>query len=159
MKSKIIVMVSLLTLLSVPAVSTAELKPEDAIKYRQSGMMFMRWNMGKIKKQVVKRPETYNKENVIAAAKVIAATANSGLGALFASNTHKGEGWHKTRIKPEYFEQPDEVKKRAMKFNKEANKLVQVANTGEIDLIKEQFEATFKACKGCHKKFRKKKKK
>ena len=156
MKSKIVVIASLFTLLSVPVVSTAEMKAEDAIKFRQSGMMFMRWNMGKIKQQVVKQPETYNKEQVLAAAQAIAGVANSGMGALFGSDTKEGKGWHETRIKPEFFDQPDEVKKRSRKFNEEANKMVDVANSGDVAMIKDQFDNLFEACKGCHKKFRKK---
>lgn len=156
MKSKIIVCASLISLLTVPVVSTAEMKTEDAIKFRQSGMMFMRWNMGKIKQQVVKKPETYNKQNVINAAAVIAATANSGLGALFPIGSDEGKGWKKTRVKQEFFTQPDEVKKRAQEFNREANELLRVANTGNVANIKAQFDATLKACKGCHKKFREK---
>ena len=156
MKSKIVVIASLFTLLSAPVVSTAEMKAEDAIKFRQSGMMFMRWNMGKIKQQVVTNPQAYNKEQVIAAANVILATANSGLGSLFPSNTKEGKGWHETRVKAEFFDEPDEVKKRSKKFNQEANKMVEVANTGDVNLIKEQFDNLFEACKGCHKKFRKK---
>jgi len=148
------IIICTITIFSTP--SYAELKPEDEIKYRQSAMMFMRWNMGKIKKQVVKNPETYNKEQIISSANVIASVANSGLGKLFSEKTKKGKGWKETRIKSEFFEQPDEVKKRANIFKDEANKLAKVANTGNIDKIKNQFDKTFKACKGCHKKFRKK---
>jgi len=159
MKNKILLSLCFIIGTSFPIISVADLKAEDAIKFRQSAMMFMRWNMGKIKKQVVKDPETYNKQQVIDAANVISAIANSGLGALFPANTEKGKGWKKTRVKPEFFEQPEEVKKRATKFNKEANKLVAIASSGNIDHIAKQFDVTLKACKACHKNFRKKNKK
>lgn len=159
MKNKILLSLCFIIGTSYPVITVADMKAEDAIKFRQSAMMFMRWNMGKIKKQVVKKPETYNKQQVIDAANVISAIANSGLGALFPSNTEKGKGWKETKIKPDFFEQPEEVKKRATKFNKEANKLAEIANSGNVSHIAEQFDATLKACKGCHKKFRKKNKK
>lgn len=158
MKVKAVIVFSLFTLVSTPVATFADLKPEDAITYRQSAMMFMRWNMGKIKKQVAENPETYNKQQVIAAANVIAAIANSGLGVLFAENTNTGKGWHDTKVKPEYFKEPEEVEKHAKKFIVEANALVEVANRGETSAIKDQFETLFKACKSCHKKYREKEK-
>jgi len=132
----------------------AEIKPEDAIKFRQSGYTFMRWNMGEIKKQVVSKPETYNKEQVIAAANVIAAISNSGLWSLFSEKTATGKGWKETRVKAEFFEQPDEVKKRAKVFKNEANELARVAGIGDVNMIKDQFDTLLKVCKACHKKFR-----
>lgn len=86
----------------------------------------------------------------------IAAISNSGLGAPFTLKTETGKGWKKTRIKPDYFKKPKEVKKRVRKFIEEANKLALVTKKGEIKAIGEQFEALFKACKACHKKFREK---
>jgi len=149
-------MVAIITIAASATEAIAEIKPEDEIKFRQSGMMFMRWNMGKIKQQVGANPQRYNKEEVIAAANVIAAIANSGMGALFSSNTRTGKGWKDTRLKAEYFSQPEEVKKQASAFSQEANELVKVANSADQTLIKNQFDKLFKACKSCHKKFRRK---
>ena len=70
--------------LSFAAAAQAQVKPEDQIKFRQSGYTFMGWNMGKIKGQVIDNPANYNKEQVIAAANAIAGIANSGMGALYA---------------------------------------------------------------------------
>jgi hypothetical protein len=66
------------------------LKPEEMIKFRKAGYSFMAWNMGKIKANL---EGTYNKEQVIAAANVVAATANSGMGALFRGGHRKGGRW------------------------------------------------------------------
>lgn len=142
-------------MISISSASAGQLKPEDEIKFRQSGMTFMRWNMGKIKQQVSK-PETYNQQQIIAAANVIAAVANSGIGSLFGPDTKTGKGWKDTRVKAEYFDQPEEVKKLASVFNKEAKQMAETANNGDITRIGEQFEILLKACKGCHKKFRSK---
>jgi len=135
----------------------AEKKIEDEIKYRQSAMMFMRWNMGKIKQQVVKHPESFKKDQVIAAANVIASIANSGLGELFGEHTRGGTGWKKTRAKDALYDDPEEVSKRAKIFRQEANRLSTVSRNGDIENIAIQFDKTFKSCKGCHKKFREKK--
>lgn len=151
MSHKIIV---LLTAIAVSTTAFAQIKPEDQIKFRQSAMMFMRWNMGKIKNQVVENPQSYNKEQVIAAANGVAAVANSGLGALFGPGTDRGKGWKETRIKEDYFKQPEEVKKLAMAFNKEANALLEVANSGDVNEIKIRFDKLLEACKSCHKKYR-----
>ena len=86
MKSKL-----LLALLAITLTGTAvaQIKPEDAIKWRQSGYGFMAWNMARIKMNV---EGTYNKEEVIKAANAIQAIANSGMGALFMPGTDKGTG-------------------------------------------------------------------
>ena len=123
------------------------IKPEDMIKYRKSGMSFQSWNMGKIKANL---DGTFNKEQVIAAANVIAATANSGIGSLFAPGTEKEIGNQKTRVKPEFFQQPDKVKEASMNYVKEANELAKVAATGDMAAVKAQFGKTGGTCKGCH---------
>ncbi len=139
------------------AVSTAAIagKDEDQqIKFRQSAYTFAAWNCGKIKSQVADHPETYNKEQVIAAANAVAAVANSGWSALYGPGTDQGTGWKQSRLKPEFFTKPDEVKQVAVAFNEEANKLAKIAPTGNIGDIKTQFGELGKACKACHDKFR-----
>ena len=144
-----------LALLSVSLVSgsaVAQVKPEDAIKFRQSGYTFMAWNMGRIKANV---DGTYNKDEVIKAANAIQAIANSGMGALYGPGTDHEVGGEKTRVKPEFFQQKEEVGKLAMSFNKEANELAKVAESGDPAAIKAQFGKTGETCKACHDKFRK----
>ncbi len=134
------------------AMAQQTLKPEEMIKFRKAGYSFMSWNMGKIKANL---DGTFNKEQVIAAANVVAATANSGMGALFGPGTDKEVGGEKTRVKPEFFQQPEKVRELAMAFNKEANELAKVAATGDVNAIKAQFGKTGGTCKGCHDAFRK----
>jgi cytochrome c556 len=139
------------------AVSTAVMagKAEDQqVKSRQSAFSFAAWNMGKIKSQVVEHPETYNKEQVLAAANAVAAVANSGLSTLFGPGTDQATGWKKTRLKPEFFEKQDEAKNVALSFIKESNELAKVVAAGDIGQIKEQFGKVGEACKSCHDKFR-----
>ncbi|NMF87995.1 c-type cytochrome [Aromatoleum petrolei] len=143
-----------LVALSLAGIASAQMKPEDAIKNRQSGYTFMAWNMGKIKAQVVDGTTPYNKDQVVAAANVIAATANSGMGALYLPGTDKGKGWKDTRLKAEFFKEQEEVGKIAKNFIEQANTLQKVAMTGDQAAIKAQFGEMGKACKACHDKYR-----
>lgn len=152
MKSKIILA---LLATAVAGSALAQVKPEDAIKFRQSGYTFMAWNMGKLKGMLVDNPASYNKEQAIAAANLIAATANSGMGALYVPGSDKGKGWKETRVKPELFTDRDGVGKVAVAFNKEANELAKVAASGDAAALKAQFGKVGEACKACHDKFRK----
>ncbi|WP_374243182.1 cytochrome c [Zoogloea sp.] len=141
--------------MGLAAGASAQLKPEDQIKYRKAGYSFMSWNMGKIKAQTIDSPGSFNKDQVAGAASAIAAIANSGMGALYGPGTDKDVGSQKTRVKPEFFQQQDEVRKLAVAFVKEANELQKVAATGDAAAIKAQFGKTGESCKACHDKFRK----
>lgn len=145
-----------LTLATVAGASFAQMKVEDQIKVRQAGYRFMAWNMGKIKANL---DGAYNKDQVISAANVIAATANSGMGALYGPGTDKGMGFHEAEVKPEFFQQGDKVKELAMAFNKEANEMAKVAAGGDAAAVKAQFGKLGETCKACHDKFRKEDKK
>ncbi|QSA96301.1 cytochrome c [Methylococcus sp. EFPC2] len=127
---------------------------EDQIRFRQSTFTFIAWNCAKIKSQTIDHPETFNKDQVSAAAHAVAAAANSGLGGLFGPGTDKGTGWKPTRLKSEFFQQTDDAKNVGVAFITEANALAAAADTGNIDAIKAQFAKTGEACKGCHDKFR-----
>jgi cytochrome c556 len=60
----------------------------------------------------------------------------------------------KTLAKPEIWTQQDDFKAAAEKFQTEADKLVEVVAAGDIAAVGAQFQATGKACQGCHKPFR-----
>lgn len=148
MKSKLLLVLLAMTLTGV---ANAQVKPEDAIKWRQSGYGFMAWNMTRIKMNV---EGAYNKDEVIKAANAIQAIANSGMGALYLPGTDKGTGWEKTRVKPEFFTNKDGVTKVAIAFNKEANEMAKVAATGDAAAVKEQLGKLGGTCKGCHDDFK-----
>jgi cytochrome c556 len=138
--------------LALGAVTTTALAGpvEDQIRFRQSAYSFLGWNAAKIKAQAADHPETFNKDQVIAAANAIAAVANSGLNELYGAGTDKGTGWKSTRLKPEYFEKQAEVKEIDTTFIKEANELQKVAASGDVAAIKAQFGKVGAACKSCH---------
>ncbi len=148
---KNVVVALVLTSFAGAVLAQQALKPEEMIKTRKAGYGFMAWNMGKIKANL---EGTYNKEQVIAAANVVAATANSGMGALFGPGTDKEVGGQKTRVKPEFFKEQDKVKELAMAYIKEANELQKVAAGGDAAAVKVQFGKTGESCKACHDKYR-----
>ena len=151
MKSKITLALLAFTLAGT---ASAQVKPEDAIKWRQSAYATMGWSMARIKSNV---EGTYNKEDVIKAANVIQAIANSGMGALYVPGSDKGKGWEETKVKPELFTNKEGVGKAAMAFGKEANEMAKVAATGDAADVKEQLGKLGGTCKGCHDDFKMKK--
>lgn len=124
---------------------------EDQIRFRQSAYSFLGWNTGKIKSQVADHPDTYNKEQVVAAANAIAAVANSNLVThLYGAGTDKGAGWKPSRLKADFFTKQAEVKEIEATFIKEANELQEVASSGDVAEIKAQFGKVGASCKSCH---------
>ena len=75
-------------------------KAEDQIRWRQSAYHTMAWSMARIKANI---DGTYNKDQVVEAANVIQAIANSKMGSLYQPGSDKGKGWKETRLKPEFF--------------------------------------------------------
>ena len=143
--------VAMLSLSLAAGSAVAQVKPDDAIKFRQSGFTFMAWNMARIKANV---DGTYNKDEVIKAANAIQAVANSGMGALYLPGTDKGKGWKDTRVKPELFTDKEGVGKVATNFVQQANEMAKVAAAGDAAAAKAQFGKLGESCKGCHDKFR-----
>ena len=149
MKSKLLLPLLALTLAGS---AMAQVKPEEAIKFRQSGYGFMAWNMARIKMNV--EGGNYNKEEVIKAANAIQAIANSGMGALYLPGTDKGKGWEETRAKSNIWTEQEKLGKAAMAFNKEANEMAKVAQTGDAAAVGAQLGKLGGTCKGCHDDFK-----
>ena len=125
-------------------------KMEDQIRWRQSAYHTMAWSMARIKTNV---EGTYNKEQVAEAANVIAAIANSKMGALYQPGSDKGKGWKETRLKSEFFGSKD-LGQIAQNFGAAANEMAKVAATGDAAAAKAQFGKLGESCKACHDKFR-----
>lgn len=129
----------------------AQVKVEDAIKWRQSAYGAMGWSMARIKANI---DGTYNKDEVIKSANVIQAIANSGMGALYVPGSDKGKGWADTRVKPELFTDGPKVGKIAGDFNAAANEMAKVAASGDVAAVKEAFGKLGGTCKACHDDYR-----
>ena len=140
--------------LSIAAGASAQVKPEDQIKYRKAGYSFMSWNMGKIKAQVIDGKEPYDQAKVAAAANAIAAIANSGMVALYSPDTTTAQLGKQTRLKPEFFDNLEEAGRIGGEFVKNANQLASVAAGNDQAAIKKAFGDVGGSCKSCHDKFR-----
>lgn len=151
MKSKLIIA---LLATAIAGSALAQVKPEDAIKFRQAGYAYMGWNMGKLKAMLIDNPVAFDKDQAQAAANVIAAISKSGMGALYVPGSDKGTGFHHTHVKPELFTDKEGVGKVAVAFMREADELAKVAATGDAAALKVQFGKVGESCKGCHDKFR-----
>ncbi|MFD2113561.1 c-type cytochrome [Thiorhodococcus fuscus] len=143
--------VGLAAVVFASAAFASDLKPEEQIQIRQAGYSFMGWNMGKIKANL---QGEYNAEQVSAAANTIAAIANSGMGALYGPGTDKNIGDVKTEVKPELFENMEDVGRLAHDFVAAADNLASVAAGGDKAAVKSAFGDLGAACKACHKKYR-----
>ena len=142
-----------LTLAAIASSAAAQVvgKMEDQIRWRQSAYHTMAWSMARIKANV---DGQYNKDQVVEAANVIQAIANSKMGALYQSGSDKGKGWKETRLKSEFFGSPD-LGQIAGNFGSAANEMAKVAAGGDATAVKTQFGKLGETCKGCHEKFRK----
>ncbi|AFL72177.1 c-type cytochrome [Thiocystis violascens] len=129
----------------------ADLKPEEQIEYRQAGYSFMSWNMGKIKANL---EGDFSSDQVSKAANAIAAIANSGMGALYGPGTDQNIGEVKTRVKPELFQNGEDVGQLAREFMDAADNLAEIAAEGEKSEVQAAFADLGSACKACHKKYR-----
>ena len=116
MMKKLIACTAGLLLAGTASLAVAQVSPEDQIKFRKAGYSYMSWNMGKIKAQAIDGSVAYDQAQVAAAANAIAAIANSGMGALYGPGTEQSVGEQKTRVKPEFFTQKEEVTKVAIAF-------------------------------------------
>jgi len=132
----------------------AQMDVGDQIETRQSAFTFAAWNMGKIKAQAIDGDVTYNEQQMLAAANAIASVANSGLGALFGPGTAMDEN-DNTKLKPEFFDEPEKAREVAIGFAQTATKLQEIAaNGGDKAAIAAQFSEVGKSCKACHDAFR-----
>ena len=152
-KSTAILLLTAVTLFSHAAY--ADIKPEDAIKFRKASYSAMSWNMGKIKAMTIDNPESFDAKQVGAAAAVIAAIANSGMGALYVPGSESDIGDMTTRAKAEIFTDKAGVKEVAVNFIQAANNLNKVAAGGDKIAIAQAFKDTGASCKACHDKYRK----
>ena len=145
-----------ITVLAIALTGLAMASPtvEDQIKARQSAYTFMGWNMNRIRAQVIDNEVEFNADQIRAAANAIAATANSGMSAMYSPESVEGTGWKPTRLEPSFFEDMERTGEIASNFVQQANALAEAAEGGDPDAIAAQFRETASACGDCHRPFR-----
>ncbi len=127
--------------------ATAQIKPDDAIEYRQGVYEVIGWNF-KPMAAMVKGEVPYDKEAFAKRAANVAVMAPMALEG-FTPGSNKGDK-QKTQAKAAIWEKMDDFKAKMTKFTDESAKLAAISKTGTFDEIKKQFGATGAACKACH---------
>lgn len=156
MKKLLIGGLSALLLTTTVASFAAAPTPEEQIKLRKAGYSYVSWNMAKIKSQVVDKDVAYDKAQVEAAANTIAAIANSGMSALYGPGTDKAIGDEYTNVRPELFQNPQEVARLAKDFSQASIALAEKAAGGDQAAIASALGDLGNTCKACHDQFKKK---
>ncbi len=148
MKRITIVLLALAGLASFSA--QAQMKPEDAIKLRQSAMKLVGYNFGNIG-AMVNDKKPYNKDEAIRNATNIEGLAGQPF-EFFVAGSDKGD----TKAKGDIWKESDKFKAAADKLQVESAKLAQVSKSGDMAALKTQFGATAQACKACHDNYKEK---
>ena len=128
----------------------AQVKPEDAIKLRQSAMKLISYNLGSIG-AMVNDKKPYNKDEAIRNATRVEVLSTQPF-EFFIAGSDKGE----TKARPDIWKDQAKFKAAADKMQSEVAKLVQIARTGDMAALKAQVGTTGGACKACHDDFREK---
>jgi cytochrome c556 len=133
---------------SLPA-SAQFAKPEDAIKYRQSGMALMGTHLGRLGAMASGRAP-FDAKAAADNAEIVAFVSKLPF-AGFVDGSDKGGN---TKAKPEIWSQMDRFRTNATKMQEEVAKLNTAAKSGNLDQIKAAFGEAAKTCKSCHDDFR-----
>jgi cytochrome c556 len=126
----------------------AQDEAQGVIKYRQNVMKSHAAHFGAIG-GIVKGQVPYRDHVAVHAAAI------NGTSKMIPQIFPEGSGTGETRAKPEIWQQWSKFEQAAKKLQKETAKLVQIAESGDIEQIAPQFIAVGEACSGCHKAFRK----
>lgn len=125
----------------------AQDETERVIIYRQNVMKSQAGHFGAIS-EVVKGQIPYQKHVAVHAA------ALHGTSRMILEMFPEGSGTGETRAKPEIWRQWSKFEQAARKLEQESARLVEIAQSGDINKITPQFLAVGEACKGCHTPFR-----
>jgi cytochrome c556 len=147
----VVTSVTAISLAAAATLASAQVKPEDAIAYRQGVYKIIGWNFGPMA-AMVRGDRPYDKAAFAKHAENVAAVGPMALEG-FGPGTDKGAP---TKAKPEIWTKMDDFRAKMTKMNEETSKLASVAKTGSLDDIKKQFGATGASCKACHDDYRNK---
>ena len=124
-------------------------KPEDAIKYRQSVMNIIGYQMGQMG-AVVTGKKPYDKQAFFHHATIEEMLSTLPWEAFMTAGTDKG----KTALKSSALSEKDKFMAKAKTFETEIQKLVKAAAGDDFNAIKAQFGEVGKSCKSCHEDYR-----
>ncbi|MEE8242239.1 MAG: cytochrome c [candidate division NC10 bacterium] len=145
---------AILLLVGVICFSIAAAQAPDAsqgvVKYRQSVMKSHAAHMSAMGRIV--QGQVPFTEHVADHAAAIRSTSK-----MIPQIFPEGSGTGETRAKPDIWQKRSQFEQAALTLQQESAKLVEVAQGGDMKEITVQYLAVAKACKGCHKPFRKRK--
>ena len=157
MSFRVKVLVATLALAGVSTAALAQVKPEDAIRARQSIMRVVALNFGPMA-NMAQDKEPFNKDVFTANAARLESLWAMNPGKFFVAGTDKPVAGAKiasfTDAKPEVWSQTDKFKAAYDKAGQEIGKLAQAAKSGDEKAMKAAAGEVGKACKGCHDDFR-----
>ena len=118
------------------------------IKYRQNVMKSVSGHMGAIVDILKNRLPL--KDHITDHARSMLQISRMTL-SIFPEGSGKG----RTKSKQEIWEKWSEFESAANDFERESSKLLEVAQSGDLEELSKQVRATSKTCSGCHRNFRK----
>lgn len=150
--SKKLLVLSAAALAAVSVTAQAQFaKPEDAIRYRQSGYVIMGNQMGRIAAQLkADKPDVALIQRSAGIVDFVSQLPGEG----YVPGSEKG-GNPPTRAKAEIFTDP-KVRDVAKAMRAEVTRLVEVSKGGDVAAIRKQFQATVDSCNACHDDYRNK---
>jgi cytochrome c556 len=135
--------------LSAAGPAQAQMKPEDAIKFRKSVYTVIGWSNGPIGR-MIKGEIPFNRDLFARNAATIAQLSQIAPEA-FPAGSDKGD----TRARPEIWSDAAGFKKAMENFQAEATKLAELSRTAtSLDQVRGQAAALGKACAACHDNYR-----
>jgi cytochrome c556 len=140
---------SCIAALLATAIAAAAVKPETAIRYRQSVYTMIGWNFVPMV-DMVKGKTPWDSPSFAIHADRIAFLAPQLLEG-FPEGSDKGAD---TEAKQEIWKNMDDFKSKMNDLVHESKILADVAKAGDEAKIREQFKKTAGACKSCHDKYR-----
>jgi cytochrome c556 len=131
------------------AIAAAAVKPETAIRYRQSVYTMMGWNFVPMV-DMIKGKTPWDSPAFAKHAERLSFLTPQLLEG-FPEGSDKGAD---TEAKPEIWKSMDDFKSKMNDLVRETKTLADVAKTGDEAKIRDQFKKTAGACKNCHDKYR-----
>lgn len=128
--------------------SAADVKPEDAIKYRKSVMTIQGWNIGPLG-AMARGDIPFDQEAAERHARRLDATSHMVLEG-FTPGSDVGE----TRARTEIWAQWEAFQQKVADLQASTAELVAAAEGGDADTVRQAVGNTGAACKACHDDYR-----
>jgi len=141
----------------ISTIAYAQMKPEDAIRARQSIMRVMVLNFGPVA-AMAQGKVAFNKEVFTANALRLESVWAMNVARFFPAGSDKPVEGSKiagfTRAEPAIWSEPDKFKMAQETLTQAVGKLAAAAKSGDEGAMKAAAGGVGKACKGCHDDFR-----